>query len=75
MGLIYFGIRVTDFERSLGFYREGLGLMKLRGGRMPHGGRRVLLADPGTGLRLELNWYLPIHRSRRRTFRGRASTT
>ncbi len=59
MGLIYFGIRVTDFERSLRFYREGLGLMKLRGGRMPHGGRRVLLADPGTGQRLELNWYPP----------------
>ena len=57
MGLIYFGIRVTDFERSLRFYKEGLGLVKLRGGRMPHGGRRVLLADPGTGQRLELNWY------------------
>ncbi|MGI0156371.1 MAG: VOC family protein, partial [Thermoplasmata archaeon] len=57
MGLIYFGIRVTDLERSERFYVEGLGLVKLRGGRMPHGGRRVLLADSGTGQRLELNWY------------------
>ncbi len=59
MGLIYFGVRVTDLDRSLRFYVEGLGLVKLRGGRMPHGGRRVLLADPGTGQRLELNWYPP----------------
>lgn len=57
MGLIYFGMRVTDYERSVRFYVEGLGLVKLRGGRMPHGGRRILLADPGTGQRLELNWY------------------
>ena len=59
MGLIYFGIRVRDLERSINFYVRGLGLEKLRGGRMPHGGRRVLLADPGTGQRLELNWYPP----------------
>lgn len=59
MGLIYFGIRVTDLDRSLRFYVEGLGLVKRRGGRMPHGGRRVLLEDPGTGQRLELNWYPP----------------
>ncbi len=59
MGLIYFGIRVTDLERSLRFYQDGLGLVRLRGGRMPHGGRRVLLADPGTGQRVELNWYPP----------------
>lgn len=57
--MIYFGIRVTDLERSLKFYQEGLGLVKLRGGRMPHGGRRVLLADRGTGQRIELNWYPP----------------
>ncbi len=59
MGLIYFGIRVTDLERSSKVYVDGLGLVKLRGGRMPHGGRRVLLEDPGTGQRLELNWYPP----------------
>lgn len=59
MGVIYFGIRVTDLERSLRFYQEGLGLVRLRGGRMPHGGRRVLLADGGTGQRIELNWYPP----------------
>lgn len=57
MGLIYFGIRVTNLERSVRFYVDGLGLAKLRGGRMPHGGRRVLLVDRGTGQRLELNWY------------------
>lgn len=55
MGLIYFGVRVTNLDRSLRFYVQGLGLQKLRGGRLPHGGRRVLLADPKTGQRLELN--------------------
>ena len=59
MGLIYFGIRVTDLDQSMTFYVRGLGLEKLRGGRMPHGGRRVLLVDRGTGQRLELNWYPP----------------
>jgi lactoylglutathione lyase len=57
VGLIYFGVRVTDLERSLRFYVEGLGLGVLRRGRLPHGGRRVLLADRKTGQRLELNWY------------------
>ena len=57
MGLIYFGIRVTDLERSLRFYIEGLGLEELRRGRLPHGGKRVLLEDEKTGQRLELNWY------------------
>jgi len=57
MGLIYFGIRVTDLERSLDFYLHGLGLEEMRRGRLPHGGRRVLLVDHGTGQRLELNWY------------------
>jgi lactoylglutathione lyase len=57
MGLIYFGVRVTDLARSLRFYVQGLGLEELRRGRLPHGGRRVLLADRKTGQRLELNWY------------------
>jgi len=57
MGLIYFGIRVTDLDRSLRFYVQGLGLEELRRGRLPHGGRRVLLEDRKTGQRLELNWY------------------
>jgi len=57
MGLIYFGVRVTNLDRSLRFYVEGLGLEELRRGRLPHGGRRVLLADRKTGQRLELNWY------------------
>jgi lactoylglutathione lyase len=57
MGLIYFGIRVTDLDRSLDFYIRGLGLEELRRGGLPHGGRRVLLVDRGTAQRLELNWY------------------
>jgi catechol 2,3-dioxygenase-like lactoylglutathione lyase family enzyme len=57
MGLIYFGIRVTDLQRSLDFYIHGLGLAELRRGRLPHGGRRVLLVDRGTAQRIELNWY------------------
>ncbi len=57
MPVIYFGIRVTDLDRSLDFYTEGLGLEVLRRGRLPHGGRRVLLVDGKTGQRLELNWY------------------
>jgi catechol 2,3-dioxygenase-like lactoylglutathione lyase family enzyme len=57
MGLIYFGIRVTDLERSLRFYVRGLGLEEMRRGRLPRGGRRVLLRDRKTGQRLELNWY------------------
>lgn len=57
MGLIYFGIRVTDLARSLDFYIHGLGLEELRRGGLPHGGRRVLLVDRGTSQRLELNWY------------------
>lgn len=57
MPLIYFGIRVTDLDRSMRFYVGGLGLEELRRGRLPHGGRRVLLVDRKTGQRVELNWY------------------
>ena len=57
MVLRYFGIRVTELERSLNFYTELLGLKKCRQGTMHHGGIWVLLEDPRSHQRLELNWY------------------
>ncbi len=59
MALRYFGIRVTGLERSEKFYSELLGLRKLREGKIHHGGRWVLLEDPRSHQRLELNWYPP----------------
>lgn len=59
MGLRYFGIRVTDLEKSLKFYAGLLGLEEKRRGRMHHGGVWVLLRDRRTHQRLELNWYPP----------------
>lgn len=55
--LRYFGIRVTELGRSEGFYTELLGLKKVREGSMRHGGKWVLLEDPRSHQRLELNWY------------------
>jgi len=57
MVLRYFGIRVSDLERSVKFYTELLGLKKLRHGTMRHGGKWILLEDPRSHQRLELNWY------------------
>jgi len=57
MGLRYFGVRVTDLERSVRFYTALMGLRECRRGRMTHGGTWVLLEDPRTHQRLELNWY------------------
>lgn len=57
MVLRYFGIRVTELERSIKFYTELLGLKKLREGKMHHGGKWTLLEDPRSHQRLELNWY------------------
>jgi lactoylglutathione lyase len=59
MGLSYVGIRVTDLERSVRFYTEGLGLVERKRGTMSHGGTWVSLRDPGTGVELELNYYPP----------------
>lgn len=59
MVLRYFGIRVTNLEQSLKFYVGLLGLKKLRQGKMSHGGEWVLLEDPRSHQRLELNWYPP----------------
>jgi catechol 2,3-dioxygenase-like lactoylglutathione lyase family enzyme len=61
VGLRYFGIRVRDLDRSRQFYIDHLGLREVGGGRMYHGGRYVVLQDPRTRQRLELNWYPPGH--------------
>ncbi len=59
MFVSYFGIRVTDLDRSTKFYSEVFGLEILRTGDFSTrgGGRYVLLRDPSSGQRLELNWY------------------
>jgi len=55
----YVGIRVTDLDRSLEFYRDGLGLRERGRGRMSHGGTFVGLEDPDSHFQLELNYYPP----------------
>ncbi len=57
MVLRYFGIRVSDLDKSVKFYTEQLGLKLKRKGTMYHGGKWVLLEDPRSHQRLELNWY------------------
>jgi lactoylglutathione lyase len=59
MYLSYCGIRVTDLERSLKFYTELFGLKEVaRGDRTKYGaGVYVLLRDPKSRQKLELNWY------------------
>jgi catechol 2,3-dioxygenase-like lactoylglutathione lyase family enzyme len=59
MYLDYAGIRVRDLERSLRLFTRTLGLTELRRGTMEHGGTWVLLEDPRSRQRLELNWYPP----------------
>ncbi len=59
MTLQYVGIRVTDLDRSLAFYVDGLGLVERVRGTMSHGGRFVGLEDPQSRQALELNWYPP----------------
>lgn len=50
------GIRVTDFERSLAFYRSILDLEELQRAK-DDDSAWVLLRDRRSGQRLELNWY------------------
>jgi lactoylglutathione lyase len=57
MALVYSGIRVTDPDRSVQFYTEGLGLKETSRGHMSHGGLFIGLQDPNTMQQLELNWY------------------
>lgn len=57
MSLVYSGIRVTDPDRSVRFYTDGLGLKEISRGHMSHGGLFIELQDPNTMQQLELNWY------------------
>ena len=53
------GLRVTDLRRSLRFYTTALGLREVRRGdtRSWGGGIWVVLEDPRSHRRVELNWY------------------
>jgi len=53
------GLRVTDLPRSLRFYTRALGLREVRRGdtRSWGGGIWVVLEDPRSHRRVELNWY------------------
>ncbi|HTT73309.1 MAG TPA: VOC family protein [Thermoplasmata archaeon] len=57
MHLDYTGVRVRALAPSLRFFERALGLRVVRRGTMDHGGRWVLLEDPTSHQRLELNWY------------------
>jgi len=57
MHVDYTGLRVTRLTRSVNFFREALGVTELRRGRMADGGQWVLLEDPTSHQRIELNWY------------------
>jgi lactoylglutathione lyase len=59
VSITYVGIRVTDLDRSLRFYCEGLGLTERGRGTMSHGGTFVGLEDPESHFQLELNLYPP----------------
>ena len=61
MKMEYFGIRVTDLERSVEFYTNMLGLKEVRRGDMAKHNRGiwVLLKDEKTVQPLELDWYPP----------------
>jgi len=53
----YVGLRVTNLAKSHRFFTKGLGLSEVRRGKMYHGGIWVLLEDPVSRQRVELNWY------------------
>jgi catechol 2,3-dioxygenase-like lactoylglutathione lyase family enzyme len=59
MPLHYAGLRVAQLARSLRFYTKLLGLKEVRRGdaRSVGAGIWVLLEDPKTKQRIELNWY------------------
>lgn len=63
MYLSYMGIRVTDVPRSVKFYSEIFGLQPTPGSELPKGQpteqTAVLLIDPHSHQRLELNYYPP----------------
>jgi len=53
------GLRVTNLNRSIRFYTKALGLRAVRRGdtRSWGGGVWVLLEDPRSHRKIELNWY------------------
>ncbi|HYK92853.1 MAG TPA: VOC family protein [Thermoplasmata archaeon] len=63
MHLDYTAIRVQDLLKSLRFYARGLGLLEIRRGSHAAGGTWILLEDPVSRQRLELNWYPPGSRN------------
>jgi lactoylglutathione lyase len=55
---IYTGIHVSDFEKSIAFYRKALGMRLLFRTRIKEtGGRVAWLSSKGSEQILELNWY------------------
>jgi len=59
MYLSYVGLRVTNLERSLRFYTDLFGLKEIMRADVSDagGGTAVLLRDPASGQRLELDYY------------------
>jgi catechol 2,3-dioxygenase-like lactoylglutathione lyase family enzyme len=59
--LSYVGLRVTDLDRSLSFYKEIFGLDEVARGDNTSAGKGpyVLLRDAFSGQKLELNYYVP----------------
>ncbi|HTP55086.1 MAG TPA: VOC family protein [Thermoplasmata archaeon] len=57
MHLDYTGLRVTNLPRALAFAERGLGLRELRRGKVPGAGTWVLMEDPVSHQRIELNHY------------------
>lgn len=61
MHLSYFGIRVTDLVKSVDFYTRHFGLRATKGNVLPSTSpteqASVLLVDPKSNQRLELNYY------------------
>jgi lactoylglutathione lyase len=55
---IYTGIHVSDFEKSIAFYRKALGMKLLFRARIEEtGGRVAWLTSKSSKQVLELNWY------------------
>jgi catechol 2,3-dioxygenase-like lactoylglutathione lyase family enzyme len=63
MYLSYVGLRVRDLARSVRFYTEAFGLVLTDPGELervpPNTAWAILLRDPRSGQRLELNYYPP----------------